>query len=84
MSVTHTVNGKEYEIRTRLTEIGFEVRVYLGEESVSGVYSVTYETAADFQRAWGKNGADKLIEYAKSDLDKGIIECPLDTNGPVG
>jgi hypothetical protein len=72
--VTHTVNGKKYEIRTRLTEIGFEVRVYLGEESVGGVYSVTYETAADFQHAWGMNGADKLIEYVRGDLNNGIIK----------
>lgn len=74
MNATHTVNGNEYEIRTRLTEVGFEVRAFLGAKPVSGVYSVKYETAANFQHAWGVNGANKLIEYAKSDLDSGIVK----------
>jgi hypothetical protein len=74
MNVEHLVNGNEYEIRTCLTEVGFEVLVFLDTKPISGTYSVSYETAADFQRAWGTNGAQKLIEYAKSDLDNGIIK----------
>jgi hypothetical protein len=74
MNVKHLVDGNEYEIRTRLTEVGFEVRVFLGTKPISGTYSVSFETAADFQRAWGTNGAQKLIEYAKSDLDNRIIK----------
>lgn len=73
-AIKHTVNGREYEIRSMPTEEGWTVLTFFEDKRVSPRYSITFETAADFQHYQGQRGLDALFDLAKADLDAGIVK----------
>jgi hypothetical protein len=72
-SIKHTVNGREYEIRSIQTEDGWEVATFFGEKRVSPRYKVSFETGQDFQHYSGQRAVEALTDLAKDDLDAGRV-----------
>jgi hypothetical protein len=73
-TLTHTVNGKEYEIRSMPTIEGLVVASFRNGKRISPRYEITWETASDFNYYNEQHALDMLIELAKGDLDDGIVK----------
>ena len=72
--IKHTVNGREYEIRSAQSAEGWNVATFFEGRQVSPRYSITFETAQDFQHYQGERGLDALLDLAKMDLDAGLVK----------
>jgi hypothetical protein len=73
-TMKHPVNGREYEIRSLQTSVGWEVGTFYGGKLVSPRYKVSFETGQDFQHYHGQRAVDALIDLAKTDLDTGMVK----------
>lgn len=76
--ISHSANGKEYEIVILWTQDGFRVRTYHNGKQIGVTYGATYETAVAFNLTGAQftnTGAlETLINLAKDDLDLGITK----------
>ena len=67
-----TRDGNEFEIRTAIIDGRHCVKVFLNGEVVSPIYSVDFETHADYFAQHRESLIDNLKEIAKSDIEHGM------------
>lgn len=72
--VQHTVNGREYEIRSIQTDEGWEVATFYAGKRLSPRYKVSFETGQNFEHYNGQRAVEALIDIAKADLDAGTVK----------
>ena len=76
-TVTHTVNGMEYEIRSIHTIENLVAASFRSGKLLSR-YAITRETFNDYNEQHASDtvpapAAEMLINFAKGDLDDGIV-----------
>jgi hypothetical protein len=73
-TIKHTVNGKEYEIRSMQTNERWEARTFHRGEPVSPTYAISFDTGLALAHYNGQRAVEVLTTWAKSDLDAGFVK----------
>ncbi len=69
----HTVNGRNYEIRTRQTDHELEVATFYDGNRIAR-YAISLENAQYVQHSHWQPPVKELVDIAKGDLEAGIVK----------
>lgn len=73
-SINYESNNGNYIIKLFKTQDGFNVMSFKEDKRISPTYSVSNIVASDFELYYASKAYEALIDLAKSDIDKGLIQ----------